>query len=55
MIVYRSVSNQMGWGIHLSRCTIYSSFRWSVYINYGYRTISLSWKENPPFPHQKTP
>jgi hypothetical protein len=50
MKTYRSTSNQWSIGVGLRRSTIYSSHRWSLWVNHGFNTWSLSWKMNPPAP-----
>jgi hypothetical protein len=50
MKVFRSQCNQWSIGIGLRRSSIYSTWRWMLWINHGFGTWTLNWKMNPPRP-----
>jgi hypothetical protein len=50
MKVFRSQCNQWSIGIGVRRSTIYDNWRWSLWINHGYRTITWCWSRNPQRP-----
>jgi hypothetical protein len=45
---HSTVSNQWSIGIGLRRSMIYSTNRWMLWINCGFKTHSFSWAKNPP-------
>ena len=51
---YTGKSNQWAIGIGLRRSTIYGSWRWMLWINYGYLSTSWSWKRNPEAPRHNS-